>query len=299
MGFVGKYLRKEMAENEYEVVGVDIIPGCEHDEVLDLLDIASVDLLVRHVQPNVIIHLAGQSNVGKSWEIPQATFQINVIATINILEAVRKYSPATHVVIIGSSDQYGKLYEAGKNVREDYHPVPASPYAVSKMAQEEIARVYSTAYNLSICMTRSFNHSGAGQRPGFIISDFASGIVKIEKGIESCLRVGNLDSFRDYSHVRDVVRAYRLIAEKGIAGEVYNVGSGVAHSGHDVLEGLCSLSYVKIPVVNDKSKMRPSDTPVVCCNHDKLTRDTGWKPEIRFEQILEDVLKYYREIYNE
>lgn len=296
MGFVGKFLRTEMAENGYNVIGVDIIQGQNHDEVIDLLDSSAVNDLIKRVKPDVLVHLAGQANVGCSWKNPQKTFQINVIATINILEAIRQFSSATHTVIIGSSDQYGVLLEAGRNVREDYHPAPASPYAVSKMAQEEIARIYASSYGLNICMTRSFNHSGAGQRQGFIIPDFAAGIARIEKGLSESLCVGNLDSFRDYTHVKDIVRAYRLIAEKGKPGEVYNVGSGIIHSGHDVLDGLCSLSKVKIKVVIDKNKMRPSDTPVICCNHDKLTSDTGWMPCIPFVQILSDVLDYYRGI---
>jgi GDP-4-dehydro-6-deoxy-D-mannose reductase len=148
---------------------------------------------------------------------------------------------------------------------------------------------------MNICMTRSFNHAGVGQREGFLIPDFASGIVRVEKGMEPCLKVGNLDSCRDFTHVRDVVRAYRLIAEKGHSGEVYNVGSGKTYRVQDILDTMCNMSKCEIRVEKDPNRMRPSDTPILCCNHDKLTKDTDWEPELGLDSIIGDVLAEWRE----
>lgn len=292
-GFVGGYLRQELEANGYHVTGLDIQAG---DGVLtiDLLNSNKVEKLISEMVPDVIFHLAGQANVAKSWIIPQKTVEINVIGSLNLMEAVRKNTPACHVVIIGSSDQYGNLGEAGCLVSEAVKTNPQTPYAVSKQAQEEMARVYVHAYGMHICMTRSFNHAGAGQGKGFLISDFASGIVAVERGETPCLRVGNLTARRDFTHVKDVTRAYRLIGEKGRPGTVYNVGSGTAYSAQEILDRLCAMAKCEIPVEFDPAKMRPSDTPVICCDHRRLTGDTGWKPECGIDMILKDALEDWR-----
>lgn len=293
-GFVGGYLRKELTEHGYEVTGLDVQAG-DDTLVVDLLDAQQVYHAVEKVKPDIVIHLAGQADVGRSWKIPQATVEINVVGTINLMEAIRKVNPAIRLVLVGSSDEYGNLGQAGTDVRETLETKPQTPYAVSKKAQEDMACVYVRAYGLNICMTRSFNHGGAGQREGFMIPDFAAGIVRIERGKADCLHVGNLTAKRDFTHVRDIVRAYRLIAEKGRPGEVYNVGSGMTYSAQEILDRLCAMAKCPVTVKIDPAKMRPSDTPVVCCNRDKLTQDTGWEPEYRIEHILQDTIEYYRE----
>ncbi len=294
-GFVGKYLRAELEENGYDVVGADVVSGAE--EVVDLLDAEAVRSLIDRTRPDVIFHLAGQADVGRSWKAPQLTFRLNVTAAVNVMEAVRAVSGAkTRLVIVGSSDQYGRLGAAGENVNEETEMKPATPYAVSKRAQEEMARLYVSAYGMEICMTRSFNHGGAGQRKGFMIPDFASGIVAVERGKQDTLSVGNLASRRDFTHVKDIVRAYRLIAEKGQSGEAYNVGSGNTYSAQEVLDRLRALASREIPVRQDPARMRPSDTPVIRCDHTKLTRDTGWEPELTLDDILKDTLEYYRSL---
>ena len=292
-GFVGHYLRQELENNRYKVTGLDIQTG-DGVIVADLLDQAAVKAIIAQVQPDVIFHLAGQANVAKSWSIPQKTVEMNVVAAINLMEAVRQNQPDCRMVLIGSSDEYGNLGEAGKLVSETLETKPQTPYAVSKKAQEEMARVYVTAYGMNISMTRSFNHAGAGQGKGFLISDFASGVVAVERGEQSCLKVGNLTSRRDFTHVRDVVRAYRLIGERGQAGEVYNVGSGITYSAQEILDKLCSLAQCRIAVEQDLAKMRPSDTPVICCDHSKLTAHTGWQPQESLDVMLQETLEYYR-----
>lgn len=292
-GFVGPYLRRELETHEYTVIGVDRHEG-ENTVVTDLLDAERISAIIAQLQPNVIFHLAGQASVARSWEFPQKTVELNVLGAVNLMEAIRKNIPACRLVIVGSSDQYGNLGEAGRNVSESMPTYPQTPYAVSKKAQEEMADVYVHAYGMHICMTRSFNHGGAGQARGFLIPDFASGIVAVERGKASCLRVGNLEARRDFTHVKDVVRAYRLIAEKGKPGEVYNVGSGETYSAREILERLCAMATCQIPIEQDPTKMRPSDTPVVCCNHCKLTKDTGWVPKYGLDTILKDTLEDWR-----
>ncbi len=292
-GFVGKYLRAELEQNGYDVTGLDLVPG-PHTVCIDLLNSEQVNAFIRVEKPDSIFHLAGQANVGKSWQIPQKTMEINVNAAVNLMEAVRTYSPETAILLVGSSDQYGNLKEAGVSVSEETPMKPMNPYAISKVAQEQMGKAYAKAYHLKICMTRSFNHGGAGQKPGFMIPDFASGIVKVERGEQEALSVGNLASRRDFTHVKDVVRAYRLIAEKGTPGEVYNVGSGTTYSAQEVLDKLIAMASCPIPVRQDPARMRPSDTPVICCDRSKLTRDTGWEPTFSIEVIIKDTLKYYR-----
>ena len=293
-GFVGQYLRQELEENGYEVIGLDVQPG-EGAIQADLLNPEQINAAVKQAQPDAVFHLAGQADVARSWKIPQKTMEINVIAAVNLMEAVRAFDSSVQMVMVGSSDQYGNLGEAGKLVSENLETKPQTPYAVSKKAQEEMAQVYVRAYGMNICMTRSFNHGGAGQRLGFLIPDFASGIVKVERGEVKSLKVGNLTSRRDFTHVRDVVRAYRMIAEKGKPGEVYNVGSGVTWSAQEILDKLCAMAVCPIPVEQDPARMRPSDTPVICCDHTKLTTDTGWQPQIPLEDILSDTLREWRE----
>lgn len=292
-GFVGPYLREELNKCGYVTVGLDRNGG-EHTITADLLNTKQIQTVIAHEMPDLIFHLAGQSSVSRSWVIPQQTIELNVVAAVNLMEAVRVVDPNCRMIMVGSSDQYGNLGKAGQSVNESIGTHPQTPYAVSKKAQEEMAGLYVRSYGMQICMTRSFNHGGAGQNKGFLIPDFASGIVAVERGIASCLRVGNLEARRDFTHVKDVVRAYRLIAEKGRSGEIYNVGSGRSYSAREILEKFLSMTKCNIPVERDVNKMRPSDTPVICCDHSKLTKDTGWVPRYSLDEILKEVLEDWR-----
>lgn len=292
-GFVGRYLRTELEAHGYTVTGLDLQAGPQTLAV-DLLDAEATLDAVRTTAPEVIFHLAGQANVGKSWRIPGKTIELNEIAAVNLLEAVRTVCPECAVVLVGSSDQYGSLQEAGVSVSEETKMQPMNPYAISKAAQEQLGMAYAKSYGLRVCMTRSFNHGGAGQRPGFMIPDFASGIVRVERGEADAVFVGNLTSRRDFTHVKDVVKAYRLIAEKGKPGEVYNIGSGVTYSAQEVLDKLIGMAKCPVTVRQDPARMRPSDTPVVCCDNRKLKKDTGWEPELGMEEILKETLEWYR-----
>ena len=238
--------------------------------------------------------MAGQANVGLSWKNPQLTVQLNTIGLINILEVVKTVNPKIRVIAIGSSDEYGSLEERGMNVTEDIPIEPVTPYAISKQTQELFAQLYVQSYGMDICMIRLFNLIGAGQAKGYIVADFASGIAEIEARKSKFLSVGNLESARDFIHVKDACRAIRLIAEKGHAGEVYNICSGKTHKAQDILNILINMAKVSIEVRQDPARIRPSDTPVVCGNHDKLTAHTGWHPELSINQALTDALDYWR-----
>ena len=294
-GFVGKYLREELERNGYEVTGVDLRPGT-NTMVANLTNAHEVDAIFSQVKPDVVFHLAGQADVAKSWKIPAETFELNVVAAVNLMEAMRKWNPQGALLLVGSSDEYGSLGEKGNLVSEQTPLSPFTPYAISKMAQEHMGQTYARAYKMKIFMTRSFNHCGAGQRKGFMIPDFASGIADVEKGVKKTVSVGNLTSKRDFTHVRDVVRAYRLIVEKGKPGEIYNVGSGAVHSAQEILDRLIAMAQKEIQVESDPARMRPSDTPVICCDRTKLTQHTGWIPEYTIDDILRDTLEYYRHI---
>ena len=292
-GFVGSHLAAELETNGYEVICCDLH---ESDNIV-AMDIMNPEMtleIISKYSPDVLINMAGQANVGLSWKKPQLTVSLNTIGLINILEAVRQVSPGMRVITVGSSDEYGSLGEKGANVTEDMPVNPMTPYAISKSAQDSFAQLYNRAYGMNVCMIRFFNLVGAGQAKGFMIPDFASGIAEVEKGEREYMLVGNLESARDFTYVKDAVRAVRLVAEKGHAGEVYNICSGRTYTAQAILDKLLTMSDREIEVRQDPARMRPSDTPVVCGNHDKLTAHTGWQPEIGIDTVLEEVLDYWR-----
>ncbi len=292
-GFIGSHLIYELEASGYEVVKCDLRTA-KGTVTMDILNQKMIQDVLDEKKPDVIVNMAGQANVGLSWKRPQLTIELNTIGLINILEAVRNVDQKIKVLAIGSSDEYGSLKEAGANVTEDTPVKPITPYAISKQAQELFAQLYTRSYGLDVCMIRLFNLGGAGQAKGYMISDFASGVAEVEAGKKDYISVGNLESARDFTHVKDACRAIKLIAEKGHCGEIYNIASGTTHKAQDVLDKLIAMSGEKIVVRRDPAKMRPSDTPVVCGNHDKLTAHTGWIPKLGIDEILSDALNYWR-----
>ncbi|SFS91678.1 GDPmannose 4,6-dehydratase [Succinivibrio dextrinosolvens] len=293
-GFIGTHLAIELETNGYEVVLCDL-KSTEGTVAMDIMNPLMIQNVLEKHKPDVIINMAGQANVGLSWKKPQLTVQLNTIGLINILETVRSVNPSIRVIAVGSSDEYGNLKEIGANVTEAIPVKPITPYAISKHAQELFAQLYVRFYEMDICMIRLFNLGGPGQSKGYIISDFSSGIAEVESGNKEFLSVGNLESARDFTHVKDACRAIRLIAEKGHSGEVYNISSGITHKAQEILDKLVRMAKVPIEVRKDPARMRPCDTPVVCGNHDKLTLHTGWQPKLKLETILKDALDYWRE----
>jgi GDP-4-dehydro-6-deoxy-D-mannose reductase len=266
-----------------------------HLAFADLRDSHGVKDLVTTFAPQAIFHLAAQSFVPTSFADPWDTLQNNIQAQLNVLEAVRQSGSPTRVLVIGSNEEYGSPRPDELPISEENPLRPTSPYAVSKVAQDFLGLQYFLAHGIEVVRVRPFNHTGPGQSPRFVVPAFASQIALIEAGQqEPVVRVGNLEVWRDFTDVRDIVRAYRLAIEKGEAGEVYNLASGRRQSVRELLENLLSFSDLDIRVEVDPGRYRPVDTPVAYGSAEKFHRRTGWEPEISFIQTLRDVLAYWR-----
>lgn len=297
-GFVGYYLTKHLLEEGDEVYGTTILPEYKNDEIkvlkMNLLDAANVEDVIKKVRPDAIYHLAGQSAVGLSWDKPALTMSINVNGTLHLMDAVRKYSQNTRILLIGSSDQYGPIKQEECPIKEERQLKPVSPYGISKMTQEQMALLYIQSYHMNMVMVRAFNHIGPRQGKNFVVADFASKIADIEKGSDPILNVGNLEAYRDFTDVRDIVRGYHLLMIKGHKGEIYNIGSGKPIKIREILDILVSLSNKPIKVEIDKNRLRPIDVPLVQCDNTKIKNHTGWKIVNELHQTLEDTLNYWR-----
>lgn len=299
-GFVGYHLSNLLIEEGLEVHGTSIVEGYSNKQVtlhsMNLLDKENVENVIKQVEPDAIYHLAGQSAVGLSWDKPTLTMDINVNGTIHLLDAVRQHAPQSKVLIIGSSDQYGPVSPDMCPIKEEQPLGPVSPYGISKATQEQMAKLYQKAYGMNIIMVRAFNHIGPKQGKNFVIADFASKIVAIERGAKPVLEVGNLEAARDFADVRDIVKAYKLLIEKGRSGEVYNVGSGKSIKINQILKLLLAKSKANIEVKIDPLKLRPVDVPLVECDNTKLKNHTGWNMVYSIEATLQDTLEYWRSI---
>ena len=262
---------------------------------LDICCTAEVSELIRQVRPDYIIHLAALSSVSYSWQEPALTFNINVIGTINLLEAVRQSDIYPRILLIGSAEEYGIVLPENLPIKENHNIDPKSPYAASKASQELIARMYASVYNLEIVMVRAFNHIGPGQSPVFAIAGFTEQIAKIEKGLqEPVITVGNLSVKRDFTDVRDVVRGYWDLVRYGEKGEVYNIGSGKSLLLKTILDTLISMSSRKINIEIDQRKFRPVDILELRADISKIQNHINWKPEIDINTTLSDILNYWR-----
>lgn len=298
-GFVGTYLSNELRNNGCVCYGADLnIENMNSENIqvvkLDILDKEMVKKVLSNINPDYIINLAAVSSVKLSWAIPQKTFEVNVTGTINILEAIKDLRLKSRLLLIGSSEQYGSI-DYSKSVSEESELNALNPYGISKETQEKLAIMYSKSYGIDVLMVRAFNHIGPGQGTGFVVPDFASQMVEIEKGnLEPVISVGNLSAERDFTDVRDVVRAYRFILEKGKSGEIYNVGSGNAIRIQDILEKLVAKCEIEIEVKIDTNKFRTVDTPRIECNNEKLKRETGWSLKYSIDDSLKDIIDYWR-----
>lgn len=271
----------------------DRITLCE----CDIRDATSVRNVMEQIKPDRIFHLAAQSYVPMSWNAPSDTLETNIMGELNIFEAVRRIKINPLVQIAGSSEEYGLVMQDELPIVEETPLRPLSPYAVSKVSQDMLAYQYFMNYGLKIVRTRAFNHTGPRRPPNFVCSDFAYRIVQIERGKKpGIIYVGNLEAIRDFTDVRDIVRAYWLALEKGNPGEVYAICSGKGRKIKDVLDTLIELSGIKeIEIKQIPTKLRPTDVPVLYCNSEKFRKLTGWEPKIPFEQTLRDILEFWRE----
>jgi GDP-4-dehydro-6-deoxy-D-mannose reductase len=262
----------------------------------DLRDLSAVRALLETANPTHVLHLAAQSFVGASWQAPAETLSTNIISQVNLLEAVRGLKMSPRFLVVGSSEEYGLVAEDELPIKETNALRPLSPYAVSKVAQDMLGYQYFKSYGLPIIRSRAFNHEGPRRGDVFVTSNFARQVAEIEAGLrDPVISVGDLTPRRDYSDVRDIVRGYWLLLERGEPGEVYNLCSGRSWAIRQVLDFLLEQSRVKgIDVRIDPARLRPSDVMVLEGDPSKIAKATGWKVEIPFECTLKDLLAYWR-----
>jgi len=306
-GFVGSYMAEYALARGAEVFGssrwrskTENIEHLRSKITLiesDLRDLSSVRNLLESSSPDYVVHLAAQSFVGASWQTPAETLSTNIISQVNVLEAVRGLKMSPRFLAVGSSEEYGLVFEDELPIRETNPLRPLSPYAVSKVAQDMMGYQYFRSYGLPIIRTRAFNHEGPRRGEVFVTSNFAKQVAEIEAGLrDPVLFVGDLKPRRDYSDVRDVVRGYWLLLERGEPGEVYNLCSGRSWAIQQVLDFLLDQSTVKgIGVKTDPTRLRPSDVMWLEGDASKIEKVVGWKVEIPFERTLRDLLGYWRQ----
>ncbi len=314
-GFVGSHLADYILENfpEEKIFGIkrwrSKTENIEHLKnkiqfyECDIKDAHNVYEVVDKIQPDKIFHLAAQSYVPASWEAPAETLATNILGQCNILEAVKKVKEKEQnydqvILIAGSSEEYGLVYPQEIPIKETNPLRPLSPYGVSKVCQDLLACQYWYSYKIKVIRSRAFNHSGPRRGEVFVDSNFAQQIARIEKGLqEPVIEVGNLEAKRDFTDVRDIVRAYWLAVDKCQPGEVYNICSEKAFSIQEVLDKLLSLSTKKgIEIRQDPSRIRPSDVPILVGDCTKFRQATNWQPKIDyFNQTLLDMLNYWRQ----
>ncbi len=300
-GFVGHFLIDQILaqQPDAQIIG---IARRKHDSVdsrmklliLDLNDIAGITPILEQYRPDAIIHLASYSSVGYSWQHPIQSFTNNVNIYLNLLDSVRKTGIKARVLHVGSSEEYG-IVDPGNIPITELTPLnPISPYAVARVSQELISKVYVEGYGLDIVLTRSFNHIGPGQDTRFVIPSFITR-VKHAKGTNAEIETGDLSIIRDFLDVRDVVKAYLLLLEKGETGKTYNICSGSGQSLQSVLELICELLSKKVIAKENPAYIRPNDNPVIIGNNTKLRESCNWQPEFSLRQSLRDMIEYQKD----
>lgn len=308
-GFVGGHLVSYLADHscDFEIHGIsrskpawDFVPSantlienlCFHQ--VNLLDIPKITSLIGEIQPEYILHMAAQSSVAESWKTPVFSFMNNTNIFLNIIDTVRQNDNGARVLSIGSSEQYGIVTESDLPLTEESPQHPANPYAVARVAQEQLAKIYADGYGLDICGTRSFNHCGPGQSDRFVVSALAKQIAKIAHGLqEPVIHMGNGSIVRDFVDVRDVVAAYALLLTKGKRGEIYNVCSGTGRTIREIATGLAQSKRLEVEIREERGQIRPMDNPMIVGSNKKITRDFGWNPGIPFEQSISSIYDYW------
>lgn len=295
-GFVGHYLAEEFHSHKYEVHGSDLyrsetVPEYVNFSECDLLDSENVSRLIDSVKPSHIVNLAAVSSVGISWKIPQKTVAVNVEGTLNILEAAKNRDSMPRILLIGSSEEY----EISDKPISENAPLNANnPYGISKVMQEHFSRIYCQRFSMKIFHVRAFNHTGIGQPDSFVLPSFCRQVAEISKsGKSGIMRVGNLDVRRDFSDVRDIVRAYRMVIESDNYEIIYNIGSGKSILLRELLEYIVSLSKQHIDVETDPNLFRPADNPIICCDNSLIKEKLGWSCRYDIFETIKNIYDYY------
>ncbi|KPL02790.1 MAG: hypothetical protein AMJ90_04885 [candidate division Zixibacteria bacterium SM23_73_2] len=307
-GFVGSHLAELLLKKNSEVFGTCL--ACESLENIqpfkkrielfecDVTDFDRLKRLVKKIMPDQIYHLAAFSSVGKSFEKPLRVVEINVRGTLYLLDILKDIKKITRILVVGSTDVYGRVKKSQLPIKETCGLFPISPYGASKACADVLAYQYFQSYGVNAIRTRSFNHTGPRQSRGFVIPDFASQIARIHLGFSKPqMKVGNLEAKRDLSDVRDVVRAYHLLLQRGKPGEAYNVCSGKAFKIKYLLNHLLKLIPREIKVLKLKTAKRPVDIPVLLGDNKKIKKEVNWRPEISIERTLEDTFEFWLQRY--
>ncbi len=308
-GFVSKHFLEylESLSKQVTVYGLDInYPDfiyssyskvkCTFNKI-DLLDKSKVDNIIFQFKPDYILHLASYSSVAFSWKNPVASFANNTNIFLNLLEQIRALNLKCRILSVGSSEEYGNVFEKDIPLLESHKLNPVSPYAVARVSQEMLSKVYVEGFGLDIVLTRSFNHIGPGQRNIFVIPSFASQLVNIKKNnLPAELTTGNLAIIRDFLDVRDVVKAYYLLLHKGEKGQVYNVCSGFGTSLQTVVKIMTEILGMNVNIKIDESLIRPSDNSIIVGNNDKLKKACDWETEYSLEDSIRDVVNYWSNV---
>ena len=284
LGFVGRHLVAHLTE-----AGDTIVPF-EHDgAAVDVVDAAAVGDALTAARPDVVYHLAASTHIGASWDAPAAVFRVNAEGTLNVLRACTR-AGVDRVLVVGSADEYGAVAPDELPITEDAPLRPRTPYGASKVAAEYLALQAHLGDGLGTIRIRAFNHTGPGQAPTYLVPGLAGRIVAAERDGARTIAVGSLDAVRDFTDVRDVVRAYRLLVERGAAGDVYNVGSGRGWSVREVADALLGASGADLDLEVDPALVRPVEVPALVADASKLRAATGWAPARPFEETLAEVL---------
>jgi GDP-4-dehydro-6-deoxy-D-mannose reductase len=260
-------------------------------EEADLTNRLLIQDILAYYKPNYVLHLASDSSVAYSWKYPTNSFKNNTTIFLNLLESIRIIQTPCRILSVGSSEQYGIVKPEMLPLNEEAPSNPINPYAVARMSQELLSKVYVQSFGQDIIMTRSFNHIGPNQRGDFVISSFARQIIQLKHQKIQTIKAGNLDIVRDFSDVRDVVRAYHLLLERGTRGEVYNICSGIGNTLYDILHLMCKLYGVEYQFEEDRHFVRPNDNPQIIGDNHKIKAHVGWVPELSLEQSLVDILE--------
>ena len=286
-GFVGGWLERHLQQCGDEVVIAD--------DDLDITDSPAVVKAVEEAAPDAVYHLAALTHVGESWEAPEETFRVNALGTLSLVEALRRVPAPPRMLLVSSAEVYGVVTSEDLPLTESSPLRPTTPYAVSKVAAEFVAMQAFLAHGLPVITARAFNHAGPGQSPRFVVSSLARQVAALERAGESVLRVASLTPRRDLTDVRDVVRAYRLLMERGTPGEVYQVCSGVAVAVQEIADRLLKIAGTDAVIELDPELARPVDVPVLVGDPNRLHDATGWEPGYELDETLTDTLSWWRE----
>lgn len=303
-GFAGSHLANHLIAKNIKVYGF-YHPRHSTENLKDIeskIQLSACDVLERKlvqqelksINPDFVFHLAAFASPPQSFIEPEETLKNNILGQLNILQALADAKSDARILTVGSADEYGNIDPQYLPADENTPLAPTSPYAVSKVAQDMLGLQFYLHHKMNVVRVRPFNHIGPRQSPAFVVSAFASQIAALEKQGGGTILVGNLETYRDFTDVRDMVKAYLLALEKGEFGEVYNLGSGKAVKINDVLEKLLSFTKAKIQIKEDKSRLRPVDIKTIRCNYSKFKKQTGWEPTIPLSITLSDTIEYER-----